>query len=133
MAHVVEMTAEEQQAAIATAQKVAAEFDQVGAQHDRENTFPAELTPLFKESGLAGLNVPKRFGGWGADIWTTARCVQELAKGDPSCALAFNMHIGVIGFFAGMLGTRPLLAHYLRLTEGKRVERPFRKREIQPV
>ena len=29
--------------------------------------------------------------------------------------------------------TRPLLAHYLRLTEGKRVERPFRKREIQPV
>src|SRR5919201_6810702 len=29
--------------------------------------------------------------------------------------------------------TRPLLAHYLRLTEGKRVERPWRKREIQPV
>jgi acetyl-CoA carboxylase carboxyltransferase component len=29
--------------------------------------------------------------------------------------------------------TRPLIAHYLRLTEGKRVERPFRKREIQPV
>ena len=29
--------------------------------------------------------------------------------------------------------TRPLLAHYLRLTEGKKVERPFRKREIQPV
>jgi acetyl-CoA carboxylase carboxyltransferase component len=29
--------------------------------------------------------------------------------------------------------TRPLLAHYLRLTEAKRVERPWRKREIQPV
>ena len=29
--------------------------------------------------------------------------------------------------------TRPLLAHYLRVTEGKRVERPFRKREISPV
>src|SRR4051812_21332936 len=29
--------------------------------------------------------------------------------------------------------TRPLLAHYLRLTEGKHIERPFRKREIQPV
>lgn len=102
MAHVVEMTAAEQQAAIATAQKVAAEFNGVGAQHDRDNSFPHELAPLFKESGLAGLNVPKRFGGWGADIWTTARCVQEIAKGDPSCALAFNMHIGVIGFFVGM-------------------------------
>ena len=29
--------------------------------------------------------------------------------------------------------TRPLLAHYLRLTEGKRVERPWRKREVAPV
>ena len=29
--------------------------------------------------------------------------------------------------------TRPLLAHYLRLTEHKKVERPWRKREISPV
>jgi acetyl-CoA carboxylase carboxyltransferase component len=29
--------------------------------------------------------------------------------------------------------TRPLLAHYLRITEGKRLDRPYRKREISPV
>ena len=29
--------------------------------------------------------------------------------------------------------TRPLLAHYLKLTEHKKVERPWRKREISPV
>ena len=29
--------------------------------------------------------------------------------------------------------TRPVLAHYLRLTEHKKVERPYRKREIAPV
>ncbi len=29
--------------------------------------------------------------------------------------------------------TRPLLAHYLRLTEHKKVDRPWRKREISPV
>ena len=29
--------------------------------------------------------------------------------------------------------TRPLLAHYLRLTEHKKLERPYRKREISPV
>jgi acetyl-CoA carboxylase carboxyltransferase component len=29
--------------------------------------------------------------------------------------------------------TRRLLAHYLRLTENKKVERPYRKREISPV
>jgi alkylation response protein AidB-like acyl-CoA dehydrogenase len=97
-----EMTQAESQRVIDTARKVAAEFNRVGAKHDRENTFPDELVPIFKQSGLAALNVPKRFGGLGADVWTTARCVQELAKGDPSCALAFNMHIGVVGFFMGM-------------------------------
>lgn len=102
MPHSVEMSESEAQAAIAVARKVAAEFDRVGAQHDRDNTFPDELVPIFKESGLAGLNVPKRFGGQGADLLVTARCVQELAKGDAACALAFNMHLGVIGFFRGM-------------------------------
>jgi acetyl-CoA carboxylase carboxyltransferase component len=29
--------------------------------------------------------------------------------------------------------TRPLLAHYLKITENKKIERPFRKREISPV
>ena len=29
--------------------------------------------------------------------------------------------------------TRPLLAHYLKICEGKKVERPWRKREIAPV
>ena len=29
--------------------------------------------------------------------------------------------------------TRPLLAHYLRICQGKKVERPWRKREISPV
>ena len=102
MPHSVEMTEAEAQAAIAVARKVAAEFDRVGALHDRDNTFPDELVPIFKESGLAGLNVPKRFGGQGADLLVTAQCVQELAKGDPACALTFNMHLGVIGFFRGM-------------------------------
>ncbi|MDC6711185.1 acyl-CoA dehydrogenase family protein, partial [Leclercia adecarboxylata] len=68
----------------------------------RYNSFPGELVPIFKRSGLAGLNVPKRFGGMGADLWTTARCVQELAKGAPACTLGFNMRLGVVGFFRGM-------------------------------
>jgi alkylation response protein AidB-like acyl-CoA dehydrogenase len=97
-----EMTPDESARAIDTARRLAAEFDRVGARHDRDNTFPDELVPLFKRSGLVGLNVPKRFGGLGADVWTTARCVQELAKGDAACTLAFNMHLGVVGFFRGM-------------------------------
>ncbi|MBL6750327.1 MAG: acyl-CoA/acyl-ACP dehydrogenase [Nevskia sp.] len=96
------MTGDEAQRAIDTARRVAAEFDRVGARHDANNSFPDELVPVFKRSGLAALNVPKRFGGLGADLWTTARCVQELARGDAACTLAFNMHLGVVGFFLGM-------------------------------
>jgi alkylation response protein AidB-like acyl-CoA dehydrogenase len=82
-----EMTKDESLKVIETARKVAIEFNQVGAKHDRSNTFPDELVPIFKQSGLAALNVPKRFGGLGADVWTTARCVQELAKGEPMMKL----------------------------------------------
>ena len=102
MDHTVEMTAPEQAHAIEIAREVAREFDRVGAKHDRDNTFPYELAPIFRDSGLVALNVPKRFGGLGGDIWTTVRCVEELAKGDPACALGYNMHLGVIGFFRGM-------------------------------
>jgi alkylation response protein AidB-like acyl-CoA dehydrogenase len=102
MDHTVEMTAPEQARAIEIAREIAQEFDRVGAKHDRDNTFPYELAPIFRDSGLVALNVPKRFGGLGGDIWTTVRCVEELAKGDPACALGYNMHLGVIGFFRGM-------------------------------
>ena len=102
--HVIEMSAAEHLRALDVARAVAAEFRAVGAQHDRDNTFPHALVPVFRASGLPALTVPKRFGGWGADIATFARCVQILAEGDPACALAFNMHLAVIGFFRGMWG-----------------------------
>ena len=111
------MTTEERQRAIAIAQQLAQEFDRVGAEHDRDNTFAHELVQPFKDSGLPALNVPKRFGGWGADLLTTARCVEELAKGDPACALAFNMHIGVIGFFRGMWSEEDQERFFTRVAE----------------
>ena len=100
--HVVEMSAAEQTRAVETAAALAARFAAVGPVVDRENRFASELVPEFRASGLAGLTVPRRFGGLGADIATFTRCVQTLAEGDPACALAFNMHMAVVGFFRGM-------------------------------
>jgi alkylation response protein AidB-like acyl-CoA dehydrogenase len=100
--HVIEMTSEEQERAVAIARDVGRQFDSVGAQHDRNNTYAEDMVEVFRRSGLPALCVPKRFGGWGADIWTTARCVQAIAYGDPAIALTVNMHLGVIGFFRGM-------------------------------
>lgn len=82
--HVVEMTPEEQERAVGVARRVAAEFDNTGAAHDRDGSYAVDMVAAFRDSGLPALCVPKRFGGWGADIWTTARCVQALAYGPPT-------------------------------------------------
>lgn len=112
--HVVEMSPAEQDAALARAAALAEEFDALGAELDRDNRFPLELVARFRAAGLAALTVPKRFGGSGADIRTFARCVQVLAEGDPACALAFNMHMAVVGFFRGMWSE----AHQARIFPG---------------
>src|ERR1700739_2780709 len=101
--HIVEMSEAERERAVQTARELAPEFDKVGKDADERNEFPFSLVPLYKEAGLAGIGVPKRFGGGGADIWTLARISYELAKGDPACALAFNMHQVMVGILRGLM------------------------------
>lgn len=100
--HTIEMTADERSTALASARDLAVHFAAAGADHDRENSFPVEMVEHFRASGLSALNIPKRFGGGGADIELYTECMQILAEGDPATALAFNMHLGVVGFFRGM-------------------------------
>jgi alkylation response protein AidB-like acyl-CoA dehydrogenase len=101
--HDVEMTRAEQQDVLERARTLAKQFDDAGPVADAQNRFPTELVAHYKESGLAALAVPKRYGGLGADIWTTARVSMELAVGDPAIALAFNMHQTMVGIFRGLL------------------------------
>jgi alkylation response protein AidB-like acyl-CoA dehydrogenase len=97
------MTQAEQERAVQIARDLAPEFDRVGRDADERNEFPFSLVPLYKEAGLPGIGVPKRFGGGGADIWTLARISYELAKGDPASALAFNMHQVMVGILRGLM------------------------------
>src|ERR1700757_566987 len=101
--HIVEMTDAEQEEAVQRARDLAPEFDKVGREADENNQFPFSLVPLYKEANLPGIAVPKRFGGGGGDIWTLARISRELAKGDPACALAFNMHQVMVGILKGLM------------------------------
>jgi alkylation response protein AidB-like acyl-CoA dehydrogenase len=101
--HDVEMTAREQEAALDVARELAIEFDKVGKDADAKNDFPLELVPLYKESGLVGIAVPKEYGGGGADILTLSRISRILAKGDPASSLAFNMHQTMVGILRGLM------------------------------
>jgi alkylation response protein AidB-like acyl-CoA dehydrogenase len=97
--HAVEMTAAEQAAAIDRAKELAERFRPFSESSDQDRRFPLQTKQLYVDAGFASLAVPKRYGGQGADIWTTAQVGRELAKGDSSTALAYNMHQSMVGIF----------------------------------
>jgi len=99
--HTPEITAEERTNVLAKARDLAKEFDAIGRECDAANRFPTEMVPLYRESGLAAVAVPRKYGGLGGDIWTTCLVGRELAKGDPGIALSFNMHQAMVGIFRG--------------------------------
>lgn len=102
--HGIEITPAERADLVARARKLAESFAAVGAKADDEGQLPLELVPVYKESGLAKLIVPKRYGGYGADLWTVALVEKELASwGDPAITLSFNMHHVMVGIFRDML------------------------------
>ena len=60
--------------------------------HDREASFPFDDYADLRAEGLLGLCVPERYGGRGADFETYCLVAEQLAQGNASTALTFNMH-----------------------------------------
>lgn len=60
--------------------------------HDRDATFPFDDYADLRAEGLLGLCVPKRHGGLGADYETYCLVAEQIAQGNASTALTFNMH-----------------------------------------
>jgi alkylation response protein AidB-like acyl-CoA dehydrogenase len=78
---------------IALARDLARErFAPRAARHDREASFPFDDYADLRSAGLLGLCVPARYGGLGADYETYCLVAEQLAQGNASTALTFNMH-----------------------------------------
>src|ERR1041385_149416 len=60
--------------------------------HDRDASFPFDDYADLRTEGLLGLCVPERHGGLGADYETYCLVAEQLAQGNASTALTFNMH-----------------------------------------
>jgi alkylation response protein AidB-like acyl-CoA dehydrogenase len=60
--------------------------------HDREASFPFDDYADLRAEGLLGLCVPERYGGFGADYETYCLVAEQVAQGNASTALTFNMH-----------------------------------------
>ena len=95
-------------------------FRQRSAKYDREGSFPVENFEDIKRAGLLGIMVPRDKGGLGADFLTYTRALEQLAKGDGSTALIFNMHNIAAGNMAEVDTTK---------VSGKRGEKMTRFRD----
>jgi alkylation response protein AidB-like acyl-CoA dehydrogenase len=75
------------------AYKLAVErFAPRAVKHDREASFPMEDYADLHASGLLALCVPELYGGLGADFETYCLVAEQIARGNASTALTYNMH-----------------------------------------
>jgi alkylation response protein AidB-like acyl-CoA dehydrogenase len=82
-----------QQELMDRAYKLATErFAPRAAKHDREASFPIEDYADLQASGLLALCVPTQYGGLGADFETYCLVAEQIARGNASTALTYNMH-----------------------------------------
>jgi alkylation response protein AidB-like acyl-CoA dehydrogenase len=84
------------------ARRLAPRFAARAAAHDRDGSFPADDFADLRAAGLYGLMVPARLGGLGAGFADYADVAYELARGNGSTALVFNMHASITGALAGI-------------------------------
>lgn len=97
------MATEAREALLAKASELSDYFREIGPAADRANTFAHESVRAYRDSGLGAAIVPEQFGGGGADILTCSQIMTELARGDASIALAYNMHYITVGLALGLL------------------------------
>ena len=82
-----------QQELVDRARQLAVErFAPRAAGYDREAAFPSEDYNDLRTSGLLGLCVPEQYGGLGADFETYCLVAEQLAQGNASTSLTYNMH-----------------------------------------
>ncbi|GGN78548.1 BEC protein [Actinoplanes lobatus] len=84
------------------ARRLAPRFAARAADSDRDGSFPERDFAELREAGFFGLMVPARLGGAGAGFTEYAEIAYELARGNGSTALVFNMHASVTGAIAGV-------------------------------
>jgi alkylation response protein AidB-like acyl-CoA dehydrogenase len=78
---------------IALARNLACErFAPRADHHDRAASFPFDDYADLRAEGFLGLCVPERYGGLGADYETYCLVAEQIAQGNASTALTFNMH-----------------------------------------
>jgi alkylation response protein AidB-like acyl-CoA dehydrogenase len=100
-----------QQQLIARARRLALDqFAPRADRYDREASFPFDDYEDLRAAGLLGLCVPERYGGLGASYETYCLVAEQIAQGNASTALTFNMHCLTMLMMGEMADAMPMSA-----------------------
>src|SRR5262245_33179134 len=91
-----DLSSNEQETVALIARLARERFSPRAARYDAENRFPDENYADLREHGLMGLTVPQAYGGKGLSSLAYILAIGEMAKGDSSTALTFNMHATIM-------------------------------------
>lgn len=78
------------------------------AAYDRDAVFPFEDFDDLRQAGLMPLCVPERYGGLGASFETYCLVAEQIAQGNASTALTFNMHCYTMLMMGDMADAMPM-------------------------
>jgi len=89
---------------------------------DRTDEYPRELARKMGEYGLLGINVPKEYGGLGADIMSAVIVGEEVSRVSLSAALIIGVQNGLVSYPIAEFGTKEQKERYLpKLAKGEMV------------
>ncbi|MFZ3160155.1 MAG: acyl-CoA dehydrogenase family protein, partial [Rhodoferax sp.] len=78
---------------VEVARQLAAKWRATAVERDRAGGSATAEREELRASGLLSLQLPKEYGGWGADWPTTIEVIREIAKADASLGHLFGYHI----------------------------------------
>jgi len=94
--------------------------------HDREASFPFDDFKDLRDGGLLGLCILEGYGGLRAGFETYCLVAEQLARGNASTALTYNMHCMTM-LMMGEIADRMALSPDARALHGRRRARLFQE------
>lgn len=88
------------------------ELAPMAAEIDEKEVFPRQAWEKIGKLKLAGLMIPKQYGGMGLDYTTLVAVMEELAAGCMATAGTYTVHI-MVGNLINAYGNQPQLEKYL--------------------
>ncbi|MBI2847065.1 MAG: acyl-CoA dehydrogenase family protein [Chloroflexi bacterium] len=83
------------------------------AERDEKEEFRREIFDMLGEAGLAGINIPKNYGGLGLDMVALALATEELSRIEGAWGLILPSHTVLAGSSIAQNGTEEQKQKYL--------------------